>query len=295
MQGEHFSPEQVLVGGIQPNLIVGACLGAAFVFSPDKDSDIVGRPLENVRYLADLPAPASLLEHPLIRRWTAQIAAVRRARPDLRVIPPFFLGHVGPGHDPRLPHHRAETVRRRGLRARVTMNLSSSSPCTTGSLPSTSRLIRHFARWATADHLGAHRRVFGHDAAAGALRAVRDRLDCRLGGQLGPVRLHSCGRCDHLLAAIASSREPGQPGHRVEHLGRRDPGAVRRGFPHRPGPAGRAVGGGRRPRRRGGLAGAYPGGERRAGPLHIGFHLEPGYSVANCQSIHDELRLRDVQ
>ena len=49
VQGEHFSPDQVLVGGIQPNLIVGACLGAEFVFPPDKDSDIAGRPLEGVR------------------------------------------------------------------------------------------------------------------------------------------------------------------------------------------------------------------------------------------------------
>ena len=61
VQGEHFSPDQVLVGGIQPNLIVGACLGAEFVFPPDKDSDIAGRPLEGVRAAADLPAPAALL------------------------------------------------------------------------------------------------------------------------------------------------------------------------------------------------------------------------------------------
>ena len=95
VQGEHFSPDQVLVGGIQPNLILGACLGAEFVFPPDKDSDIVGRPLEGLRDLADLPAPAALLEHPLIRRLDAQIAAVRRARPDLRVIPPFFWDTSG--------------------------------------------------------------------------------------------------------------------------------------------------------------------------------------------------------
>ena len=34
--------------------------------------------------------------------------------------------------------------------------------------------------------------------------------------------------------------------------------------------------------------------ENAGGPLHIGFHLEPGYSVANCLASHDELRLRDV-
>jgi hypothetical protein len=68
VQGKYFSPDQVLVGGIQPNLILGACLGAEFVFPPDKDSDIAGRPLEGVRDAADLPAAAVLLEHPLIRR-----------------------------------------------------------------------------------------------------------------------------------------------------------------------------------------------------------------------------------
>ena len=34
---------------------------------------------------------------------------------------------------------------------------------------------------------------------------------------------------------------------------------------------------------------------RAGGPLHIGFHLEPGYSVANCLASHDELRLRNVR
>ena len=111
VQGEHFSPDQVLVGGIQPNLIVGACLGAEFVFPPDKDSDIAGRPLEGVRDLADLPAPASLLEHPLIRRLDAQIAAVRRARPDLRVIPPFFWDTSGRATIHGFITTSAETVR----------------------------------------------------------------------------------------------------------------------------------------------------------------------------------------
>ena len=30
--------------------------------------------------------------------------------------------------------------------------------------------------------------------------------------------------------------------------------------------------------------------ENAGGPLHIGFHLEPGYSLANCLAIHEELR-----
>jgi hypothetical protein len=103
VQGEYFSPDQVLVGGIQPNLIVGACLGAAFVFPPDKDSDIAGRPLDCIRSAADLPAPAVLLDHPLIRQLGAQIADVRQARPD----------------HPWLHHHRPETLWRRCIRAGI--------------------------------------------------------------------------------------------------------------------------------------------------------------------------------
>jgi hypothetical protein len=35
--------------------------------------------------------------------------------------------------------------------------------------------------------------------------------------------------------------------------------------------------------------------ENAGGPLHIGFHLEPGYAVANCVAIHEGLYRRGVQ
>ena len=34
--------------------------------------------------------------------------------------------------------------------------------------------------------------------------------------------------------------------------------------------------------------------ENGDGPLHIGFHLEPGYAVENCEAIHEELQLRGL-
>ena len=113
----------------------------------------------------------------------------------------------------------------------------------------------------------------------------------RLGRELGPVRLHSCGRSDHLLAAIA----------KIENLGSLDTGSntsvaairARFGADFRIdlAPPVELL-----------LAGADRAGvvawldrtltENGGGPLHIGFHLEPGYAVENCLAIHDELRLR---
>jgi hypothetical protein len=115
----------------------------------------------------------------------------------------------------------------------------------------------------------------------------------RIGRELGPVRLHSCGRSDHLLAAIAG----------IENLGSLDTGSntsvaairARFGADFRIdlAPPVELL-----------LEGADRGGvvdwlasslaENAGGPLHIGFHLEPGYAVANCVAIHDELRKRSM-
>ncbi len=116
----------------------------------------------------------------------------------------------------------------------------------------------------------------------------------RLGRELGSVRFHSCGRSDHLLAAIAQ----------IENLGSLDTGSntsvaalrARFGADFRIdlAPPVKLL-----------LEGVERAGvvawlectlaENAGGPLHIGFHLEPGYSVANCLASHDELRLRDVR
>ena len=294
VQGEHFSPDQVLVGGIQPNLIVGACLGAEFVFPPDKDSDIAGRPLEGFVTWRICPRPRRSLEHPLIRRLDAQIAAVRQARPDLRVIPPFFWDTSG-----RATIHGFITTSLKLYGEEVFVRVVD-DPDFVAALHDWITtvyitLIRHFSRLGdlpvTSVHIG--------ECSGTMLRPAHyERFiipyASRLGRELGSVRLHSCGRSDHLLAAIAQ----------IENLGSLDTGsntsvaAIRARFgadfridlaP----PVELLLEGADR-------AGVVAWLERTlaengGGPLHIGFHLEPGYSVANCQSIHDELRLRGVQ
>ena len=113
----------------------------------------------------------------------------------------------------------------------------------------------------------------------------------RLGRELAPIRWHSCGLSDHLLAAIAG----------IDNLQVLDTGsntsvaAIRRLF----GPDFRIdvappveV-----------LVDTAPQAgisawlervleENAGGPLLIGYHFEPGYSLANCLFIHDELARR---
>ena len=45
VQAEHVSSNTILVGAIQPNMIIAAALGAEFVYSDDKDSDVKDFPL----------------------------------------------------------------------------------------------------------------------------------------------------------------------------------------------------------------------------------------------------------
>jgi hypothetical protein len=273
VQGEYFSPDQVLVGGIQPNLIVGACLGAEFIFPPDKDSDIAGRPLEGLRGLADLPAPGTLLEHPLICRLDAQIVAVRQAT--IHGFLTTALKLYGEEIFVRVYDEPEFVI---ALHDWITTVYVA--------------LVLHFARLGdlavTSVHIG--------ECSGTMLRPAHyERFvipyASRLGRELGPVRLHSCGRSDHLLAAIAQ----------IENLGSLDTGsntsvaAIRAHF-------GADFRIDLAPPVELLLAGADRAGvvawlartlaENAGGPLHIGFHLEPGYSVENCVAIHEELRLR---
>ena len=42
VQAEFVVPDMILVGAIQPNMIIAAALGAEFIFDPGKDSDVKG-------------------------------------------------------------------------------------------------------------------------------------------------------------------------------------------------------------------------------------------------------------
>ena len=105
VQIEHRHPNQVLVGGLQPNLIISACLGGDLLFYPEYDADVEGTPMAGIRRVDDLPPPTFILDHPLISAFDEQIRTLRRGRPDLRVISSFLLGCVRSGNHSRLCNH----------------------------------------------------------------------------------------------------------------------------------------------------------------------------------------------
>jgi hypothetical protein len=84
---QHFSSEHYVVGGIQPNMILGMLLGAELIAYPDKDADISAGCLANCE-IDDLPAPQSLLNHELIRCFDDQIREFQKS--GLKFTPPFF-------------------------------------------------------------------------------------------------------------------------------------------------------------------------------------------------------------
>jgi hypothetical protein len=95
MQAEYISDKQILVCGLQPNLILGSILGSKPIFFEDKDTDIHSKPLENLNSVIELQELPSLLSTPLIMKLTGQISELKKKHPDYKIIPPFFWDASG--------------------------------------------------------------------------------------------------------------------------------------------------------------------------------------------------------
>jgi len=194
-----FDRNQVLIGGIQPNLILGMLLGAEFIPAPHGDADIspacwAKRPIE------ELPPPDSLPDHPLIRQFDDQIQAVRRER-SLTPIPPFFWDASG-----RAAIHGALTTAHKFLGEQFFIDLLAE--------PDRVRLVMD---WITAANIALVRHYADlcgieiqtvHVGECSSCMVGRGPWEAfvvptlqRIGSELGPVRLHSCGRSDHILEA----------------------------------------------------------------------------------------------
>ena len=194
-----FDRSQVLIGGIQPNLILGMMLGAEFIPAPRGDADIspacwAKRPLE------ELPSPETLPDHPLLRQFDDQVRRVRRDG-RLTPIPPFFWDASG-----RAAVHGALTTAHKFLGESFFMDL----------LADPDR-VRHVMDWITAANIVLVRHFADlcgiaiqgvHVGECSSCMVGRDPWETfvlptlqRIGAELGPVRLHSCGRSDHILEA----------------------------------------------------------------------------------------------
>jgi hypothetical protein len=194
-----FSDEQILIGGIQPNMLLGMLLGAEFIPAIGGDADIsancwAGKPVN------ELPLPADLPKHPLIREFDEQIRSVQREG-KLIPVPPFFWDRSG-----RAAVHGALTTAQKFLGEDVFLDLLTEpekvlqimSWITDANIV----LVRHFTELCGISLTGVH----VGECSSCMLGPVQwaefvvPMLE-RVGRELGPVRLHSCGPSDHIVTA----------------------------------------------------------------------------------------------
>ncbi len=199
---EYISNEQVIIGGIQPNLILGMLCGADFIPYDNRDADIASS--LKLDKSADLPAPSDLLNHDLIKLFDQQILQLRNYASH-SVIPPFFWDHSG-----RVVIHGVLTTAQKLFGEQVFMDLLSNPERISAVLQWICScfivLAKHFSEIGHHPIKSVH---IGECAGCMISPTLYEQFVIpfctQISHQLGPVRLHSCGNSDHLLEAIAKT------------------------------------------------------------------------------------------
>jgi hypothetical protein len=196
-RASYITPNQVLVGGIQPNMILAMLLGAQFVPGMDRDADVTTECCKDIDPAA-LPRPEEFLRHPLIETFDEQLLAVQR---DGRhePIPPFFWDDSG-----RAAVHGSLTTAQKLWGDRVFVDLLA-EPARCREMfrwitEANVRLVEHYAAISGTTISGIH--VGECSACMVSEKAFEEFVlpeVARIGEALGTVRFHSCGRCDHLI------------------------------------------------------------------------------------------------
>jgi hypothetical protein len=293
MQAGYTNENQVLIGGIQPNLILAVVLGSKFVIYPDKDSDVSGNPLQDIAAAEELPGMDQVLAHPSIQEFDAQILELKSSRPELEVIPPFFWDNSG-----RATIHGIITTSLKliGDNAMILMIMDP------GLMHAVHQwiadvyimLIKHFSELAgmpvTSVHVGECSGTMISNEQYGEFVTP---YVTQLGKAFGNIRLHSCGLSDHILDAISL----------IENLAIIDTGSntsvarIRemKGADFEINlepPVNLMLKDSSKNEILQWLDRALE--ENRGGPIKFAFHLESGYAVENCLAIYDELRKRKL-
>lgn len=203
VQADFVKENQVLIGAIQPNMILAALLGAQFSFFENTDSDVLGKPLENISGIDELPSLDTILEHPLIKQMDRQMQLIRENHPGMRIIPPFFWDESG-----RATIHGVITTSLK-LTGDNIMTIMMADPDLAHAIhqwivDAYIILIQHFASLGnlpvTSVHVG---------ECAGTMISSKLYEDfvvpyiSELGDRLGAIRLHSCGISNHLIEAVS--------------------------------------------------------------------------------------------
>ncbi len=198
---EWYTPQQVLVGGIQPNMIVGMLLGAEFLPDSKADADISPHCLAG-RVVRSLPEPSGLLEHPLVLHWQEQLTRLQSRETNARQpIPPFFWDQSG-----RAAVHGAVTSGLKFFGDGFSMDLLADPDATQNAIlwltQVSAVLVAHFS---TVGHMQVRDIHVGECAACMIDRASFERFvvpaTSLLGERFGAVRFHTCGRSDHIIGS----------------------------------------------------------------------------------------------
>lgn len=196
---DYWDKNQVQIGGIQPNLILGMLLGAGFVPADDRDADITPCCLNRVGWAS---AHADrLLDHDLVKLFDKQIKS-EREKP-LRPIPPFFWDASG-----RATIHGVLTTAQKLCGETIFLDLltepAQSMELLNWIADAYIVLCRHFSQVADLPITGVH---VGECSCCMVSPAIVEEfiapVTSRIGAALGPVRFHSCGTSTHLLQAFA--------------------------------------------------------------------------------------------
>ena len=201
-QIDYWDKNQILIGGIQPNMILGMLLGADFVPRGGFDADITPGCMSQ-KDLSELPAPESLLDHELVKLFDEQIRRVQDdSQKQLRPIPPFFWDTSG-----RAAIHGTMTSAQKFLGETFFIYMMAE--------PQQCReimgwigeafivLCRHFSDIAdlpiTCVHVGECSSCL---VSPELIENFVVPVTSEIGEKLGPVRLHSCGLSTNHLEAF---------------------------------------------------------------------------------------------
>jgi len=293
LQAKHVRDNHVLVGAIQPNMILATILGAEFSFFEDKDADVAGKPLEFIADKNELPPVSSILDHPLVKDLERQINEITRTRPDLKVIPPFFWDESG-----RATIHGIITTSLKLTGDNIMITLMSDPELAHAIhqwiVDAYVVLIHHFADLAKIPVTSVH---VGECAGTMVSPDLYDEFIVpyisQLGDKLGSVRIHSCGMSDHIMESIVKIRNLKiiDTGSGTSIKGIRDLKgkdftihiAPPMEFMMESAPQSQILDWLNKTLE-----------ENQGGPLQIAYHMEPDYEVNNCLIMHDELEKRGL-
>ena len=202
-QIDYWSENQIQIGGIQPNMILGMLLGADFVPNDRYDADITPGCLSG-KDLDELPVMGGLLDHELVKLFDEQIQQIKNdPSRQLRVIPPFFWDTSG-----RATIHGVLTSAQKFLGEEFFMAMITEPELCWDIMDLIGKafivLCRHFSEIADLPITSVH---VGECSACIVSPELIEKfvvpVTSKIGKELGPVRLHSCGPSTNHLQAFS--------------------------------------------------------------------------------------------